>query len=161
MNYEERVNLAVELFNKGYNCSQSVTTAFADIYGFTREQSLRLSAGFGGGIGRMRGPCGAACGMFILAGMDCGTVDGDDRQGKSDNYAVVQELAKKFKAQAGSLICADLLGLKKDTPFSPVAAARTAQYYERRPCAKMVELGATIFADYLRTKNNAESVKDM
>lgn len=159
MNYDERVNLAVELFRSGYNCSQSVVGAFADLYGFSREQAFKLSAGFGGGIGRMRGPCGAACGMFILAGMDCGAVDGSDRKGKSDNYAVVQELARKFKEAAGSMVCAELLGLKKDTPLSPVASARTAQYYEKRPCPKMIELGARIFADYLLAKNNKEFIK--
>ena len=64
---EDRVAKAVALFREGYNCSQSVVTAFADLYGFTREQALHMSASFGGGIGRMRETCGAACGMFLLA----------------------------------------------------------------------------------------------
>ena len=51
---EERVQRAVELFKSGYNCSQSVVAAYADMYGFTEEQALRMSASFGGGIGRMR-----------------------------------------------------------------------------------------------------------
>ena len=51
---EDRVAKAVALFKEGYNCSQSVVTAFADLYGFTREQALHMSASFGGGIGRMR-----------------------------------------------------------------------------------------------------------
>ena len=61
---EDRIQKAVELFKSGYNCSQSVVAAFADMYGFTQEQALRMSASFGGGIGRMRETCGAACGMF-------------------------------------------------------------------------------------------------
>ena len=61
---EDRVQKAVELFKSGYNCSQSVVAAFADMYGFTQEQALRMGASFGGGIGRMRETCGAACGMF-------------------------------------------------------------------------------------------------
>ena len=44
---------------QGFNCSQSVVAAFADIYGYTEEQALRMSAGFGGGIGRLRLSCGA------------------------------------------------------------------------------------------------------
>ena len=51
---EDRIQKAVELFKSGYNCSQSVVAAFADMYGFTQEQSLRMAASFGGGIGRMR-----------------------------------------------------------------------------------------------------------
>ena len=75
---KDRVEKAVELFKSGYNCSQSVVAAFADMYGFTQEQALRMSASFGGGIGRMRQTCGAACGMFLLAGLEKGAVDGKD-----------------------------------------------------------------------------------
>ena len=150
-NYENRIQRAVELFKSGYNCSQSVVAAFADLYGFTEEQALRMSASFGGGIGRMRQTCGAACGMFLLAGLDTGAVDAEDRAGKSHNYEVVQQLAEKFKAENGSLICAELLGLSttathRDTQAEP----RTDLYYKKRPCVEMVETAARIFANYLR-----------
>lgn len=145
---QKRVEQAVDNFMQGYNCSQSVVAAFADLYGFPREQSLRMSASFGGGIGRMRQTCGAACGMFMLAGLDCGATEGSDRAGKSHNYAVVQQLAEKFKSQTGSIICAELLGLKKPEASSE-AEARTMQYYKKRPCPRMVRLGAELFAAYL------------
>ena len=38
---EDRIQKAVELFKSGYNCSQSVVAAFADMYGFTQEQAVR------------------------------------------------------------------------------------------------------------------------
>lgn len=152
-NYENRIQRAVELFKSGYNCSQSVVAAFADLYGFTEEQALRMSASFGGGIGRMRQTCGAACGMFLLAGLDTGAVDAEDRAGKSHNYEVVQQLAEKFRAENGSLICAELLGLSttaahRDTQAEP----RTDLYYKKRPCVEMVETAARIFANYLKGK---------
>jgi C_GCAxxG_C_C family probable redox protein len=151
--YENRIERAVALFKSGYNCSQSVVAAFADLYGFTEEQALRMSASFGGGIGRMRQTCGAACGMFLLAGLDTGAVDAEDRVGKSHNYEVVQQLAERFKAENGSLICAELLGLSttaahRDTQAEP----RTDLYYKKRPCVEMVEIAARIFADYLIEK---------
>ncbi|MBO5812731.1 MAG: C_GCAxxG_C_C family protein, partial [Bacteroidaceae bacterium] len=65
--YEDRIQRAVDNFKQGYNCAQAVTAAFADLYDLTEEQALRISASFGGGIGRMREVCGAASGMFILA----------------------------------------------------------------------------------------------
>ena len=40
---EDRIQKAVELFKSGYNCSQSVVAAFADMYGFTQEQALRMA----------------------------------------------------------------------------------------------------------------------
>ena len=129
---EDRVAKAVALFKEGYNCSQSVVAAFADEYGFTREQALRMAASFGGGIGRMRETCGAACGMFLLAGL-----------------ALVQELAEEFKRRNGALRCSDLLGLSKKEPVVSTPEARTEQYYAKRPCVKMVEEAAKIWSEYL------------
>lgn len=144
-----RIERAVEYFKSGYNCSQSVVAAFADMYGYTEEQALRMSASFGGGIGRMRQTCGAACGIFMLAGLEKAAIDGKDRQGKAANYALVQELAEEFKKRNGSLICAELLGLKK-AEGSAIPEARTEQYYAKRPCLKMVEEAAIIWTDFLK-----------
>ena len=145
----ERIEKAVELFKEGFNCSQAVVGAFADKYGFTREQALKMSASFGGGIGRMRETCGAACGLFMLAGLETGCTDGADRDGKAANYALVQELAEEFKQRNGALRCADLLGLSKKEPVVSTPEARTNQYYAKRPCVKMVEEAARIWCEYL------------
>ena len=154
MNNEERIEKAVALFKEGYNCSQSVVAAFADQYGFTREQALRMSASFGGGIGRMRETCGAACGLFMLAGLETGAIEGADRDGKARNYAVVQELAEEFKRRNGALKCADLLGLSKKEPIVSTPEARTSQYYAKRPCVKMVEEASRIWCEYLEKATN-------
>ena len=147
---EERIEMAVSLFKEGFNCSQSVVAAFADKYGFTREQALKMSASFGGGIGRMRETCGAACGLFLLAGLETGATEGADRNGKAANYALVQELAEEFKQRNGALRCADLLGLSKKEPVVSTPEARTDQYYAKRPCVKMVEEAARIWSEYLQ-----------
>lgn len=157
MNNEERIEKAVALFKEGYNCSQSVVAAFADQYGFTREQALRMSASFGGGIGRMRETCGAACGLFMLAGLETGAIEGADRDGKARNYALVQELADEFKRRNGALKCADLLGLSKKEPVISTPEARTSQYYAKRPCVKMVEEAARIWCEYI--ENSVEKGK--
>lgn len=149
MNKQERIEKAVALFKEGYNCSQSVVAAYADLYGFTPEQALRMAASFGGGIGRMREICGAACGMFLLAGLERSALSGADRESKAANYALVQELAAKFKEATGTIHCAELLGLSKKEPVVATPEARTAQYYAKRPCAKMVEIAATIWGDFL------------
>lgn len=150
---DSRVAHAVELFKSGYNCSQSVVAAFADMYGFSEEQALRMSASFGGGIGRMRSVCGAACGMFLLAGFETGSTDSGDREGKAANYAFVQHLAERFRQANGALECAELLGLRKGGDTPPTPEARTAQYYAKRPCAQIVEEAARIWADEVRKRN--------
>ncbi len=144
--YEKRVARAVELFKSGYNCSQSVVAAFADLYGLTETQALLVSASFGGGIGRMRQTCGAACGLFMLLGLETGTTDADDRAAKSHNYAVVQELAEAFRRENGSLICSELLGLNRAS--SPTADGMPTPT-RKRPCVMMVESAARLFARYL------------
>lgn len=155
MNVEEKVEKAIALFKEGYNCSQSVVAAYAEDYGFTREQALRISASFGGGIGRMRETCGAACGMFMLAGMETGSIDGSDKEGKAANYALVQELAEKFKYRNGALKCADLLDLNQKEPIVSTPEDRTPQYYAKRPCVKMVEEATRIWGEYLTNKYNS------
>lgn len=150
---KKRIRRAEQLFVEGYNCSQAVVAAFADIYGYTEEQALKLSAGFGGGLGRLRLTCGAVSGMAILAGMDCGSADAGDREGKSNNYKVVQDLAGRFNSLHGSLICSELLRIKKGAPISYIASERTEEYYKKRPCLNQVVSAATIYAEYLEEKN--------
>jgi len=133
----------------GFNCCQAVVAAFADLYGYTEEQALKMSAGFGAGIGRMRLSCGAFNALALLTGLDCGATQPGDREGKSYNYKVVQQLAAHFKAEHGSLICAELLHLKKGAPLSYVASERTAEYYRKRPCVNQIISAARIYCDYL------------
>ncbi|MBR6064923.1 MAG: C_GCAxxG_C_C family protein [Paludibacteraceae bacterium] len=142
---EARAQRATDLFKQGYNCSQAVFASCADLYGITDESlALRLSASFGGGMGRMRMVCGAASGMFMLAGLQNGSSTPHDNEGKMANYAFVQQLAGEFKAQYGSLICAELLGLASK-PQDPKPEERTQQYYEKRPCSEMVAQAVRIF----------------
>jgi C_GCAxxG_C_C family probable redox protein len=111
----------------------------------------RIAAGFGGGVGRLRMMCGAVSGIVMLVGLDCGQTEGSDREGKSACYKVVQELLAQSQSENGSLICAEILGLKghEKAQCSYVASPRTAEYYKTRPCAAKVESAARIFADYL------------
>lgn len=148
---EQRVEKARALFKQGFNCSQSVFAACADIYGIDDEAlALKLAASFGGGIGRMRMTCGAACGMFMLAGLENGSATVGDAEGKKQNYTLVQDLAAKFEAENGSLICAELLGIASK-PQEPTPEARTEAYYQKRPCVDMVANAVRI---YLTNLNN-------
>ena len=151
---EERVERAVDNFMAGYGCCQSVVAAFADLYGVDEKTALRFGAGFGGGVGRLRMMCGAVSGIVMLVGLDCGQTEGSDREGKSACYKVVQELLARSEQQNGSLICAEILGLKGHDKANCTyeASPRTAEYYKTRPCAAKVESAARIFADYLKEK---------
>ena len=136
----------------GYGCCQSVVAAFSDLYGLDELTAKRIAAGFGGGVGRLRMMCGAVSGIVMLVGLDCGQTEGSDREGKSACYKVVQS-----EQENGSLICAEILGLKghEKAASSYEASPRTAEYYKTRPCAAKVESAARIFADYLWQKQQS------
>lgn len=152
---EARVNRAVDYFMQGYGCCQSVVAAFADIYGLDEKLALKIAAGFGGGVGKMRMMCGAVSGLVMLIGLEEGQTEGADNEGKSHCYKIVQQLLEESKQQNGSIICAEILGLKgyEKATNSYVASERTAEYYKKRPCAAKVESAARIFADYLEKKS--------
>ena len=151
---EERVQRAVDNFMQGYGCCQSVVAAFADIYGLSDDLAKRIAAGFGGGVGRLRMMCGAVSGIVSLVGLDCGQTDGADREGKSACYKVVQQLLEKSREQNGSLICAEILGLKgHDKAVSTYEASpRTA-----RPAADT--MGETAATCGIRRRKLSRSAK--
>jgi C_GCAxxG_C_C family probable redox protein len=138
-----RVNNAITLFEKGYNCSQAVFMAYADLYDIEQETAAKIATSFGGGMGRLREVCGAASGMFLVLGLHYPFTDINDKTAKNNNYQAVQRLANHFKAEMGSYICADLLQKKRE-PESSISDNRTDKYYAERPCTKCVRIAAEI-----------------
>lgn len=146
----ERGERAEQYFNEGYNCCQAVVLAFSDVlsdaYGLDADTIATMTTGFGGGFGRMREVCGAVSGMTMMAVFIQPAADISDKSAKSANYALVQEFAAAYKAENGSIICRELLGLAAGAPTPHVPADRTPEYYKKRPCGKLVNLSATIVA---------------
>lgn len=140
---------AYAYFLKGYNCSQSVVAAFAPQLGLTEELALRLSSGFGAGIGRMREVCGAFCGVVTVLSLVY--ADPADPQDKSRIYALVQEAAQLYRTRnGGSIICRELLAKAGAAPTAGAAAEdRTADYYKKRPCPELCRLGADLCAEFI------------
>ena len=146
--------IASELFIEGYNCAQAVFTAFSDVTGLEREYALRLSAGFGGGMGRMREVCGACSGMFMVAGVLWGYTDAKATTEKAEHYALIQELAARFKARmGGTIICRELLeGARVDSTAGGNPEARTEAYYKKRPCGELCAVAADVLYGMLKEK---------
>lgn len=137
-------------FLKGYNCSQSVVAAFAPQIGLTEETALRLSAGFGAGIGRMREVCGAFCGVVTVLSMVY--ADPADPKDKSRMYALVQEAAEQYRSRnGGSIICRELLAKAGAAPTGGTAAEnRTADYYKSAPARSCAASAPTCVQNLLR-----------
>ena len=155
---DERAEKAMALFRQGFNCTQSVILAFADVLessGMAGEQLLKvIGSGFGGGMGRLREVCGAFSGCTMMAGFISPADVPADMEARKENYAIVQEFAEKFRhANGGSIVCRELLGLDRSSAQeSPAPSARTAEYYRKRPCPQIIGNAARIVAEKLLEK---------
>lgn len=137
---------AKELFESGYNCSQSVFCAFCEDFGIDFETGLKLSSSFGGGMGRLREVCGAVSAMFMIAGLKFGNTSQNDVEKKSEHYKLIQNLADEFARKNGSFICRELIGQDRNG-FVP--EMRTEKYYQKRPCAELVASAEKIIRERL------------
>ena len=160
---EERVEKAKRLFKEGgYNCCQAVVLAYNDVFGLDDKTAASIASGFGGGMGRMREVCGSVSGMVFLSGLISPSDNPSDKEARTANYALVQEVAGEFKAINGSIICRELLGLSTCTqtqsdstdihsiPESPVPSDRTPEYYKKRPCEELVGISARIIGEKIK-----------
>lgn len=141
---------AYRYFLQGYNCSQSVAAAFAPQLGLSVELMLRLSSGFGAGVGRMREVCGAFCGVVSVIGLVY--ADPADPQDKSRIYALVQEAAGMYCQRNGAdtILCRELLAKAGAAPTKGTEAqARTAEYYRKRPCPELCRMCADLCVELL------------
>lgn len=103
MDIEARVRRAEELFHEGYNCSQSVVLAFADLTGVDEAMLEKISIGLGGGVGRLREVCGAVSGMAMVAGFICDRCGCGDGSAPGGSAGVADSAGSGGAVSAGSL----------------------------------------------------------
>ena len=143
--------LAKKNFESGCNCAQAVLLAFSEVTGLDESTAMKLSASFGGGMGKLREVCGAVSGMFMAAGMIYADGSVPTQEAKAAHYERIRTLAARFKEENGSYICRELL---EGVPVSKEAAPeeRTEQYYKKRPCGELCAIAAQILDALLEQK---------
>lgn len=115
-------SLALELFQNGRNCAQSVLNGVLEIvYGekgldYDSKNGWRIARGFGGGmaVGEM---CGAITGGIIALGISI-----DDSNKDVRNF--VKDIVTNFKHEYGNVRCEDI----KDKPKCKKYVAHVARY---------------------------------
>ncbi|GAB6060180.1 C-GCAxxG-C-C family (seleno)protein [Desulfonatronum parangueonense] len=105
---EEVAELAEEYFADGLYCAESVLLAMARSHGVQSELLPALATGFGSGLARTCGPCGALLGGVMALGMLRGRSSA--QESVLDCYDPVQLLVQEFKNRFGSINCRDITG---------------------------------------------------
>jgi len=134
MNIEEQ---AKQYFNNGYNCAESVLLSVCGQMGYdSKEYGIcipRMATGFGGGIARNGGICGALSGGVMALGLALGR---DDAQESRDPcYPAADQFYNEFGEKFGHSSCRELTGL--DMKNEPDRQRYQEQVHNER-CVPMV-----------------------
>jgi C_GCAxxG_C_C family probable redox protein len=116
LNHSEK---AKDLHDRGFGCGQSVLSAFSEDFGLDTTTALKLSTGFGSGMGRMGDVCGALTGGFMVLGLKYGKINTDgSKYGPATEitYAKITELTRRFRERNEFIDCRDLTGLDLSKP---------------------------------------------
>ena len=142
----ENKEKAVELFNSGFLCSQSVFAAFADRCGISEEQALKIGACFGTGM-RKGEVCGACSGALMVLGMLYGQSDKSCPKDRDKANDATDKMMDRFKKKCGSYNCNELLGCDITT-LEGVEYARNNNLFTEI-CPKMVANAAEILEEII------------
>ncbi len=100
---------ALSLMDSAFNCSQSVLSSYSDILGFDNDLALSISCGFGAGMGRLQGTCGAVTGSYMVLSIFCSRKYKDNGDRKANSYLMIQEFNRKFIEKHKTTDCRLLL----------------------------------------------------
>jgi len=142
-----KVNNAVDFFNSGFNCSQSVLSVYCEEFGLDKDTALKLACGLGAGMGRLQETCGAVTGAYLVIGMKYGNNNHDNKAAKEQTYALVQEFALRFEERNKTTKCSDLLGVDLQGDDKSFASKRVHEI-----CPGLVKDAVEILESVLTSK---------
>ncbi len=102
--------LTIEYFKNGFNCAQSVLVFYQDEIDITKDDLLKISCGFGAGIGRMQDTCGAYSGACMVIGLKCGKYHKEDNKALEKIYRLERAFDSEFKRINQTTNCKELIG---------------------------------------------------
>jgi len=134
---KDHVAEALEMFESGCNCSQSVLGAFCEELGLSKETAFKLACPFGGGLGGYGNICGALTGAMMVVGLKYGATGGNDLDAKRFSNEKTRQLIEDFNKKHGSCNCNDLIGFDRSN-------LSAAELMEKNPifhsaCPKFLE----------------------
>jgi C_GCAxxG_C_C family probable redox protein len=141
-----RMDEAVDCFCRGAACSQAIVGTYGPLVGLVREQGIRLSCGFAGGM-RLAQTCGAVTGAFMVLGLKHAGPNCDQRDGRENVYAAIRDFAARFQQRNHTVVCKELLGCDISTPQGAQQATKEGLF--RSICPRLVQDAAEILEEML------------
>lgn len=129
-----KVDEALALFREGFSCSQAVFAVYAADYGMDQKMALKVSQAFGGGMGGMRGECGAVTGAYMVISLIYGRTEAADGESRLKTFNLVKEFNQRFKEVHQASVCKDLLDGKSGNHYDMCSE------YVRTACEILDEL---------------------
>lgn len=148
INMEQLQKDAVEIFNQGFACSESLIYAIRKNFDLDMsDDAIAMSSGFPWGLGGGGCICGALAGATMMIGYFFGrTTPGDSKINKC--FALTNELHDFFKEYCGATCCRVLTkGKEKNSPerkaqctdFVAATVKKTAEIILRELEAQILE----------------------
>ncbi len=150
-----REKRASDTFAQGFSCSQAVLSARCEKYGLDQKTALTIAAGFGGGMGRSAGACGAVTGAISIIGLHAGSDQAGDTASKENTYRIVREFMAGFKEEFGSVNCKELLGCDISTPTGYNQARKQGMF--ENICPRYVD-GALEVLDRVMAEDDSKTI---
>lgn len=141
---------AVKTFQDNYNCAQSVLSAFGPELGMDKGTCMKISAPFGGGMGKTQNVCGAVTGAIMVLGLKYGKEKNISSEDKKSTYTFANEFIQQFRHQFGSIDCIDILGANMQTEEGQKAIHQYELY--KKKCIPAVKCAAEILEGILSEK---------
>jgi len=143
----DKSEIAVQCFCGGFSCSQAVFTSCCEELKLDKETALKIAGAFGAGMGYTGQTCGAVTGAYMLIGLKYGKYKPDDNEARDRTYAKIQEFARRFKAEFGSVNCTELIGYDL-TNKEEYKKAQEAEAF-RHTCCRLVKKSVEIIEEIL------------
>jgi C_GCAxxG_C_C family probable redox protein len=100
----------VAVYRNEYNCAQAIFSVYGERFGLDAGLAKKIACGFGAGVGRSGGECGAISGAILVLGLRYGMTDSSRHEDKELTYEKVRQFIELFEERHGSTNCTDLLG---------------------------------------------------
>ena len=140
----DTIQTAQERFTQGFNCSQSVFSAFAPELGIPDEIALKLTSPFGGGVAHQGNVCGAVTGALLALGLQRGS---STVEKKDEIYRVAEEFIRRYKELHGTILCRELIGFDISKP-DELRNAREQGVF-KSTCPGLVKAAAELVGEFL------------